>query len=174
LLLRDLCEKDISDVHTLFSDKEAMYYLDLPHPSIEHTQQYITEILAKYQENPRRCYEMAVVLEKPNIFVGVINLEIEHSYLKDARACLDYYFIPKFWGNGYATEASKALIKFAFEILEVNKIATGTLKCNIGSEMVMKKCGLTQEAELKQHTKFNGEWMNRVEYAILKCEYFAK
>jgi len=174
LMLRDLCEGDVSDVYALFSDKVAMYYLDLPHPNIEHTQQYINVILAKYQNDPRRCYEMAVVLNESNTFVGVVNLEVEHPYLKDARACLDYYFIPQFWGKGYATEASKALIKFAFETLEVNKIATGTLKCNVGSETVMKKCGLLQEAELKQHTKFNGEWVNRVEYAILKCEYFGK
>ena len=150
-----------------------MYYLDLPHPNIEYTEKYITELLAKCLETPRRCYEMAVILAETNTFIGVVSLDIEHPYLKDARACLDYYFLPEYWGKGYATEANKALIKFAFETLEVNKITSGTLKCNIGSEAVMKKCGMTQEAELKQHTQFNDEWVNRVEYAILKCEYFA-
>jgi len=174
LLLRDLCEEDANDAYLLFSNKDAMYYLDLPHPNIEHTQKYIVALLAKYQETPRRCYEMAVILAETNTFIGVVNLDIEHPYLKDARACLDYYFLPEHWGKGYATEASKALIKFAFETLEVNKIASGTLKCNIGSETVMKKCLMTQEAELKQHAQFNGEWVSRVEYAILKCEYFAK
>ena len=174
LLLRDLCENDASDVYALFSNKETMRYLDLPHPNIECSQQYVNEVLNKYQEDPRRCYEMAVILEDKRTFAGVVNLEVEHPYLKDARACLDYYFLPEHWNKGYATEASIALIKFAFETLEVNKIATGTLKCNIGSEAVMKKCGMSLEAELKQHAKFNGDWVNRVEYAILRCEYLKR
>lgn len=171
LILRDLCEKDTNDIYVLFSNKETMYYLDLPHPNIEHSQQYVNEILTRYQDNPRRCYEMAVILAETDTFVGVVNLDVEHPYLTDARACLNYYFMPEYWGKGYATEASVALVKFAFETLEVNKVVAGTLKCNIGSEAVMKKCGMSLEAELKQHTKFNGDWVNRVEYAILKCEY---
>jgi len=174
LILRDLCEKDVSDVYALFSNKETMHYLDLPHPNAEHSKQCVNEILARYQDNPRRCYEMAVILAEANAFIGMVNLEVEHPYIKDARACLDYYFLPEHWGKGYATEASMALIKFAFETLEVNKIVAGTLKCNIGSEVVMKKCGMSLEAELKQHTNFDGDWVNRVEYAILKCEYLEK
>ncbi|MCL2446741.1 MAG: GNAT family N-acetyltransferase [Oscillospiraceae bacterium] len=173
LLLRDLCEEDAGSVYTLFSNKDTMRYLDLPHPSIEHSQAYVAELLTRYLETPRRCYEMAVILTETNTLIGVVNLDIEHPYLKDARACIDYYFLPEYWGMGYATEAAKGLIQFGFETLEVNKIATGTLKCNVGSETVMKKCGMTQEAEFKQHAQFNGEWVNRIEYAILKCEYFS-
>jgi RimJ/RimL family protein N-acetyltransferase len=173
LLLRDLCEEDLNEVYTLFSNKDTMLYLDLPHSDIEHTKKYIAELLARYLETPRRCYELAVISAETNTFIGVVNLDIEHPYLKDARACLDYYFLPEYWGQGYATEASTALIKFAFETLEVNKIVAGTMKCNIGSETVMKKCGMIQEADFKQHTQFNGEWVSRVEYAILKQEYFA-
>ena len=173
LLLRDLTKNDVSDVFTLFSNSQAMYFLDLPHPNIEYTKNDLDEVLQAYQEKPRRCFKMAVVLESTQKFIGVVNLEVETSYIKDGRACLDYYFLPEYWGNGYATEAGTALIKFAFETLEINKIATGCLKCNSASENVMIRLGMKKEAELKQHTSFDGEWVNRVEYAILKSEYFA-
>jgi len=173
LILRDLREDDANDVHSLFSNKDTMRLLDSPHENIEDTKCYLTDIMRQYHENPRRCYALAVILKETNTFTGVVSLEVEHPYLKDARACLDYYFLPQYWGRGYATEASKALITFAIETLEVNKITAGTLKCNIGSETVMKKCGMTQEAEFKQHTQWDCEWVNRVEYAILKCEYNA-
>ena len=172
LILRDLSEKDAGDVYNLFSNPETMYFLDLPHPNIEHSKKYIDDLLIAYQEQPRLCWEMAVILKSTQEFIGVVNLGIETPYIKDGRACLDYYFFPEYWNKGYATEASRALIKFAFETLEINKIATGCFKCNSASEKVMIKCGMSKEAELKKHAKFNGEWENRVEYAILKDEYF--
>ncbi|MCL2773946.1 MAG: GNAT family N-acetyltransferase [Oscillospiraceae bacterium] len=174
LLLRDLCEEDINNVYNLFSNPEVMYFLDLPHSNIEHTKRYIENLLKKYQEYPRRCYEMAVILADTHLFIGIVSLEVETSNLRDGRSDLSYYFLPEFWHKKYATEASKTLIKFGFEVLSVNKITAGCLKCNSKSEKVMIQCNMQKEAEFKKHTQFNGEWVNRVEYAILKDEYFLK
>jgi len=174
LTLRSLCENDVMEVYALFSNHDVMSFLDLPHSDIEYTKKYVKNLLDAYQESPRRCYELAVLLKETQEFIGIVNLEVETLYIEDGRACLDYYFMPEHWNMGYATEASKVLIKFAFEVLNVNKIVSGTLKSNIGSEAVMKKCGMQIEAEFKQHTKWNGEWVNRVEYAILRKEYFSK
>ena len=171
LLLRNICKEDINDVYALFSNKKTMYFLDLPHPNIEHTKDYIEKLLSAYQEKPRRCWEMAIVLKSTKKFIGIANLDVETSYVKDGRAWLDYYLLAEYWNKGYATEAGKALIKFAFETLGINKIVAGCLKCNSASENVMIKCGMQKEADYKQHTKFNGEWVNRVEYAILKDEF---
>jgi len=172
LLLRDLCEEDINDAYSLFSNKKAMYFLDLPHLNIEHTRIYMEKLLQANQENPRTRYELAVVSLNPEILIGIVDLNVEFTPIIDSRADLSYYFLPEFWHMGYAAEAGKALIKFGFEVLSVNKITAGCLKCNDASEKVMINCNMQKEAELKKHTKFNGEWVNRVEYAILKDEYF--
>jgi RimJ/RimL family protein N-acetyltransferase len=150
-----------------------MYFLDLPHSNIEETRECIENTLKAYQESPRKCFEMAVVLKDTGLFAGIVELEVETSYTKDGRADLSYYFLPEYWRKGYATEASKALIKLGFETLELNKITAGCLKCNAASEKVMIQCDMQKEAEFKKHAQFNGEWVNRVEYAILKDEYFA-
>ena len=173
LLLRDLCEKDTRDVYRLFSNKDVMYFLDLPHPNIEHSEEYIKTVINSYQEVPRKSWEMAIVLEDTNLFIGIADLDVETPYVCDGRADLSCYLLPEFWGKGYAAEAGKALIKFGFEMLNVNKISAGCLKCNLNSEKVMLQCNMRKEAELKQHARFNGEWVNRVEYAILRDEYFS-
>jgi RimJ/RimL family protein N-acetyltransferase len=172
LLLRDLCESDINSVYNLYSNSQSMCFLDLPHANIVHTQEHIKEALEKNEKDPRTCYELAVILKDTNEFMGIVELDIEFEPIIDSRADLSYYFLPDFWHKGYATEASKALIKFGFEILQLNKITAGCLKCNTASEKVMIQCNMQKEAEFKKHCKFKGEWQNRIEYAILRDEYF--
>ena len=171
LLLRDLRREDASDIYRLFPDARAMHFLDLPHPNIAHSRRYIAALQRKYRESPRRCWKLAVVLEDTQTFLGVAGLAVETSWPKDGRADLEYYFLPEFWRMGYATEAGKALIKFGFETLSLNKITAGCLQCNTGSEKVMIRCGMQREAEFRRHTQWDGEWVNRVEYAILRDEY---
>jgi len=173
LVLRDICVEDTNDIYRLYSNNEVMYFLDAPHSNVEYTRKYIEELLENNQKIPRTCYKMAVVSRDTKMFMGIAELDVEFVPIIDSRADLSYYFLPEFWRKGYAAEAGKALIKFGFEILSVNKITAGCLKCNSSSEKVMIQCNMQKEAEFKKHAQFNGEWVNRVEYAILKDEYFA-
>ena len=60
---------------------------------------------------------------------------------------LGYRLKKKFWGQGMATEGSRALIDHAFHHLDVENIWAYTLKINLGSQAVMKKLGMTFTAE---------------------------
>ena len=174
LMLRDLCDDDAINIFNLFSNKNVTYFLDSSCANIEQAKRDVKKILNDTQFCPRMRYESAVDLLDTEAFIGIVVLHVEFSPIVDSRADLSYYFLPEFWHKGYATEAGKALIKFGFEILGVNKITAGCLKCNTSSERVMIQCNMQKEAELKKHCRFNGKWENRVEYAILKDEYFAE
>ncbi len=50
--------------------------------------------------------------------------------------------MPKYWGKGIATEVSKEIIKYGFEILNLEKIIGIALSKNIGSCKVLEKIGL--------------------------------
>lgn len=153
------------------SNSKVMRFLDLPHPNVEHSKKYIESIILQNSENPRMIWKMAVFLNDTKVFIGMVCLEPETTYIKEGRAEISYYFMPEYWGKGYASEASKAMIKFGFEILGLNKITSGCLKINTSSESVMIACNMKKEAEYKKHTKFEDEWVNRIEYAILRDEY---
>jgi len=173
LILRDLANDDLMNVHRLYSDAKAMYFLDLPHAEIAQSQEYLEGVLADNSKNPRRSWQIAVELADSRVFIGIACLEPETAELKDGRAELSYYFLPEYWGKSYATEAGRAMIQFGFETLELNKIFSGCVKINAASENVMIRCNMQKEAEYKKHTKMHGEWTNRVEYAILREEYYA-
>ena len=53
-----------------------------------------------------------------------------------------YRFLRNHWGNGYATEAARASIRFGFEELELERIVAVTMPTNRASRRVMEKCGL--------------------------------
>ena len=84
---------------------------------------------------------------------------------------LGYFTYPKFWGNGYTSEAVKRVLEFAFEDNNVYRVTTGCLAENQGSERVMQKNGMIKEAELKEYEWHDGKMKDRLEYRLLKTEW---
>ncbi len=58
------------------------------------------------------------------------------------EASLGLYISKAYWGNGYATEAGKAFIRFGFEVLRLERIVTTVQAGNDASVRVMDKLGL--------------------------------
>ena len=62
-----------------------------------------------------------------------------------------YFWIgTPYWGNGYATEAAKALIDYCFRDLNLNRVAASYFGSNLASRRVMEKAGMTYEGILRQ------------------------
>jgi len=74
---------------------------------------------------------------------------LRHYYL-DGRDEIEllYAFEPSVWGQGYGTEAARAVIDFAFDQAKVDSVVSFTLPDNPGSQRVMEKAGLTFEKEM--------------------------
>ena len=87
-----------------------------------------------------------------NEYIGEIGYTVNKETPLGKIIGLGYALKEKFWGKGFATEATKKMIEFAFEKDNVYRISAGCLKDNIGSEKVMVKCGMIKEAEFKEHT----------------------
>jgi ribosomal-protein-alanine N-acetyltransferase len=55
---------------------------------------------------------------------------------------IGYSLLPSFQGNGYATEASRELIRWAFSHRDVEQVTSETLRDLLDSIRVMEKCGM--------------------------------
>ena len=82
-----------------------------------------------------------------------------------------YFSYPKFWGNGYTTEALKKVQEFAFSEHDGYRVTTGCLAENVDSERVMQKCGLIKEAEHVDYEWHDGKMKTRLGYWLLKQEW---
>jgi len=74
-------------------------------------------------------------------------------------------------GRGYGTKASKALVEYAFEQLNLHCLYSHTLDYNIASQRVREKCGFKKEGILRQRIYKNGEYHDVVVWSILREEF---
>ncbi|GAE34749.1 GNAT family N-acetyltransferase [Halalkalibacter akibai] len=81
-----------------------------------------------------------------------------------------YWVGKKYWGNGYATEAAKAVLEFAFYEKNYNKVFARCFLSNTASGRVIEKSGIKKEGILRQHVKKDNEFIDLVYYGILKNE----
>lgn len=103
--------------------------------------------------------------------VGAIGLRIERDH---RRAELGYWIGVPYWGRGFATEAAKAVIRFGFEQLSLNRIHACHLTRNPASGRVMIKAGMRLEGCLRQHVVKWDRFEDLAKYAILRREWTAE
>ena len=74
---------------------------------------------------------------------------------------------PAYRGRGYATEASRALLRLGFEALGWHRIIGRIDARNAASARVLERLGMRREAELVENEWLKGEWASEVVYAII-------
>jgi RimJ/RimL family protein N-acetyltransferase len=79
-----------------------------------------------------------------------------------------YKLHKNFWGQGYATEAARELLKFGFNELDLHRIEAGCAVDNIASVRVLEKCGMTREGRTRKLLPLAHGWSDNFQYAILE------
>lgn len=74
-------------------------------------------------------------------------------------------------GQGYATEAARALMGYGFEALGLHRIYAKTSSANAASWGVMERLGMRQEAQLCEAERRDGEWVDVLIYGLLAREW---
>ncbi|CAM3182913.1 GNAT family N-acetyltransferase [Vibrio rarus] len=108
-------------------------------------------------ELAEKGWGMWVVEEKASHqFIGMVGLQqrsekegiLNHPFVEIAWRLSD-----RFWGQGYAPEAAKRVIDYAFEHLDISSLYSLTALCNLPSQRVMEKIGMWDTDFTFQHPK---------------------
>jgi RimJ/RimL family protein N-acetyltransferase len=78
---------------------------------------------------------------------------------------------PDHHGMAYATEGAHALLRIAFDHLELHRVIGRTEARNIASARVMEKLGMRREAHLMENEYVKDEWQSELVYAMLRSEW---
>ena len=119
LNFRPLSLSDLDDLYTkIYSDPETMKYIrDGKVRSLEETQKTLESLIAHY--NQHGFGFMAAINTSNDHFVGICGLK----YLDTTGEIeVGFLFEKKYWGKGYAIEATKAFLTYGFEKLNSKKI----------------------------------------------------
>lgn len=148
LRLRRFREDDVELLVLLDSDPEVMRFLTgaaTPRAEIEDV--VLPGILKVYAEHPGLGTFAA--FEKPSgAFVGWFGIQ---PTADPAAVDVGYRLLRTAWGNGYATEGTKALIAHAFTELGMERVEADTMAVNHRSRAVMRRSGLRFEKVFHVH-----------------------
>ena len=169
LLLRPVTLDDAEAMFEYASDRENTRYTFPTNQSLEETKNNIAQF---YLANPLGRW--GIELKDNGKFIGTIDLHKIDPVLK--KAAIGYIINKKYWNQGLATEANRAVIELAFEKIGMNKLTALHDKDNPASGKVMEKSGMYfSHAEpyacMDQHEE--GRIVTRVHYVLTKEDYFA-
>jgi ribosomal-protein-alanine N-acetyltransferase len=88
-------------------------------------------------------------------------------------AHLGYAIAADHWGHGYATDACRTMLRFAFETLELHRVSAAIGPENLASIAVVKRLGFTYEGRIRHHVFTNGAWRDSLLYSLLTDEWSA-
>ena len=110
---------------------------------------------------------MGIALRKSNKIIGqIFTKKIENNRL----GSIGYRITRKYWGNGYATEALQAVLKFYFQKTELKRLQTDVDVRNIASSKVLEKNGFIKEGTVRQG-KMGRKYCDYHIYGFLRTDY---
>ena len=159
LTIRPYTDADLSDFYEIFSDPIVMRDCEPPY-DLEKSRHWLRYFI----ENP---IAFAVVENAGGKLIG-------HALFKQLPGEADgiyeigWIYNRAFWRQGYAYEASRALIDYGFDALALHKICAEPID-PVKSAALMEKLGMRREGLFHRHTKDNeGRWADLYWYAILR------
>lgn len=168
LKFRALKRTDDADIFEYSSNpKTSQYLLWTPHESIAFTRRFIEIILTKYKLGEYN--DWAIVLKKSNKMIGTCGftrIDQDNGVVE-----IGYVINPEYWGQGYATEAARRVMEFAFEELKVNRVEARFMFGNDASLKVMTKIGMKFEGYLREALLVKGKYKTIGIASILRREY---
>ena len=163
LILRRFSVDDIADAFYKWTSSCASRFWEPPHKNIQETVKMIYEYVKNYDNAD--WYMWAVVFE--NELVGLVCGNEINEEIKSI--CIGYCIAEPYWNKGIATEASKALINYFFDI-GFNRIFSYHNPLNPASGRVMQKCGMKFEGRIRGGSLFNGEICDCLQYSIIRSD----
>jgi RimJ/RimL family protein N-acetyltransferase len=91
--------------------------------------------------------------------------------LEHAGGELGYVFHPDVAGQGYATEAARAMLDLGFRQLGLHRVIARLDARNEPSAKLAERLGMRREAHFVSNEIFKGEWSDELVYAILAEEW---
>jgi len=140
--------------------------LNIPHPYNDGlAERWIASHALAYFEG--RGLTLAVTLKEDRILVGAVGLTASPA---NHRAELGYWIGPDYWGNGFCTEASRALVAYGLGTLRYHKITCRHMTTNPASGRVMQKIGMVLEGSLADEICKDGRFYSLDVYGLVSPE----
>lgn len=167
IILRDYTEQDFAEYAEL-EQNELTYKYENHAPDANQIKDTFLKILSNSTSNPRVRYELAICLQADKKPIGISSLRLNWAEIREWE--IGWALHPAYWKQGYATEAVKVLLGYAFNHLQAHRILAYANAENALSEQVMIRAGMTKEGVLRETRLCNHKWCDELIYSMLDKE----
>ncbi|HET7599555.1 MAG TPA: GNAT family protein [Gemmatimonadales bacterium] len=168
LVIGQLVPEDAPAIVRLAGAREiADTTLSVPHPyEMRHAREFIA--FAAHESAEGTGLHLAIRLAEGGGLIGAIGLKGMDGEHRVAE--LGYWIGTEWWGRGYATEATGALVRHAFDELGLNRLQAHHMVRNPASGRVLEKAGFRREGVLRERVYRWGRFEDVVVYGILRSD----
>ncbi len=171
ICLRWISAADTDAFYAVYSNPEVMRYWSTP-PLADR--EAAASLIKKIQEDWKQhlILKWGIALRPDDQLIGSVTLF--HLDFNHRRAEIGYALGREHWGHGYMNEALMALLRYAFESLDLHRIEADVDPRNGASIRTLEKLGFQREGVLRERWRVNGEIQDAFFYGLLRHEWVGK
>lgn len=164
---------------------DAALYLRMVRENWDHLYEFIPPIVQEMQEEAdaeafmrwvnsewqqRNLFLFSVWEKATGMYAGEVYLANPDWHVPSIE--LGYFLVQSCTGKGFATEAARAALQYAFETLQVSRVDLQCRADNTPSQRVAKRCGFRLEGRQRlRHRLKTGALVDRLWYGLLRSEW---
>lgn len=125
---------------------------------------------AELTSDADNCWLMfAIELRESRGMIGEVGMYIEAG--RKQTGDIGWSLNRDFWGQGYATEAARWLIDYAFGARRLHRLTSNASTQNMESIRLMERLGMRREGTTRESMLVHGVWHDEHRYAMLNSEW---
>ncbi|HEY3038003.1 MAG TPA: GNAT family protein [Pyrinomonadaceae bacterium] len=170
LSLRSISAEDVDDFYTIYSNLEVMRYWSTPPlANKDAASKLINEIRDGFAR--RELLKWGIALLTDDTLIGTVTLF--HPDFTHRRAEIGYALGRAHWRQGYMRETLRAVLDYAFSVLDLHRIEADVDPRNTASVRTLERLGFQREGYLRERWQVNGEIQDALFYGLLRPDWEA-
>jgi len=138
LLLKQFCDDDTANLFKLNSDADVVKYVgEKVYTDMVEVHKSLLRNYEQYEKYKQG--RLSVFIKETGEYIGWCGLRY---FPESGRTDIGYRLMKKYWGKGYATEASVVCLDYGFNVLGLQEIIATAMKPNAASIHIFHKLGL--------------------------------
>lgn len=167
VVLREFSLDDVDDVLAIIGDDKVTTWLSFDSRDRDQAVAMIEGTLERAQQEPRTEFYLGAIKPDNDRVIGFARIGL--SGVQAGK--LGYAIAANDWGGGYATDAARALVTYAFKEIGLHRLTAAIGPDNAASIAVVQQLGFAREGVLRDHVFTNGTWRDSVLFSVLAHEW---
>lgn len=169
LILRQFSQQDVDSFYLYRSSPEVAKFQSWENYQYRDAELFVSKQSKRMPDQPGTWFQFAIALVETNYLIGDCAL---HTLLDEPRIVeIGFTLAEEYQGNGYASEAVKALLNYVFNNLKKHKVIAFTDVRNEKSIRLLERLGMRREAHLLENYMSKGQWIDEYQYSLLQSEW---